>query len=93
MNNWIKEEGLEGSSEAVCTTTESHIVEENACMKPTSNKAVSVETVKKVMGVSWDRVKDSFMFDLATFPKQTLDKSLTKQKLLSTTARFYGPLG
>lgn len=65
----MKEEGLEGSSEAVCTTTESNNVEENACLKPTSNNAVSEETVNEVMGVSCDRVKDSFMFDLTTFSK------------------------
>jgi len=54
---------------------------------------VSEETLVKVMGVPWDRIEDNFKFDLTTFSGQALEGTLTKQKLLSITARFYVPLG
>ena len=58
-----------------------------------SNNAVSEETVVKVMGVQWDRMKDNFAIDLATFSRLALEGTFTKRTLLSSTARFYDPLG
>ena len=56
------------------------------------NNAVNEETLIKVMGVPWDRIEDSLKFDLTTFAGQALEGTLTKRKLLSTTAQFYDPL-
>lgn len=47
----------------------------------------------KVMGVPWNRIEENVKYDLTNFAKQTMDATLTKRKLLSMTARFYGPLG
>ena len=58
-----------------------------------TKSSVLEEDLIKVMGVPWDRIEDSFKFDLATFATQALDGTLTKRKLLSITARFYDPLG
>ena len=58
-----------------------------------TKSSVLEEDLIKVMGVPWDRIKDSFKFDLATFGTQALDGTLTKRKLLSITAQFYDPLG
>ena len=38
-------------------------------------------------------MEDNLNYDLTNFAKQTLDDTLTKRELLSTTARFYDPLG
>ena len=88
-----KEEGLEGSTTAVATGTKSDVTEDNGCPKPTANNGVSEETAIKVMHTLWDRIKDSFIFHLDAFTSQTLDGNLTKRQLLSSTARFYDPLG
>ena len=54
---------------------------------------MSEETVVKVMGVPWDWMEDNFEFDLATFSRLTLEETFTKRTLLSSTARFFDPLG
>ena len=58
-----------------------------------TKSSVLEEDLIKVMGVPWDRIEDSFKFDLATFATQALDGTLTKRKLLSITAQFYDPSG
>ena len=80
------------SFKATLPLTEPNIEEEDWTVSD-SNNTVSEETVVKVMGVQWDRMEDNFEFDLATFSRQALEGTFTKRKLLSSTARFYDPLG
>ena len=90
------EESLSWEPELSCkatpTLTEPNIEEEDWTVS-NSNNNVSEETVVKVMGVQWDRMEDNFEFDLATFSRQALEGTFTKRTLLSSTARFYDPLG
>lgn len=72
----------------VTLTSKSNVVEDGS-----SNNAVNEETLIKVMGVPWDQREDNLKFDLTTFAEQALEGTLTKRKLLSTTAQLYDPLG
>ena len=84
---------LEQFSEITSASTSFDKIEDHDCSKVTSKNATCEETIIKVMGVPWDRIEDSLKYDLNNFAKQTPDDTLTKRKLLSTTARFYDPLG
>ena len=90
------EESLSWEPELSCkatpTLTEPNIEKEDWTVS-NSNNNVSEETVVKVMGVQWDRMQDNFDFDLATFSRLALAATFTKGTLLSSTARFYDPLG
>ena len=90
------EESLSWEPELSCNTTptltEPNTGEEDWTVS-NSNNTVSEETVVKVMVVQWDRMEDNFEFDLATFSRQALEETFTKRTLLSSTARFYDPLG
>ena len=90
------EESLSWEPELSCkatpTLSEPNIEEDDLTVS-NSNNAVSEETVVKVMGVQWDRIKDNFEFVLATFSRLALEGTFTKRTLLSSTARFYDPLG
>ncbi|KAL9975369.1 hypothetical protein ACROYT_G012524 [Oculina patagonica] len=72
----------------VTLASKSNVVEDGS-----SNNTVNEETLIKVMGVPWDRIEDNLKFDLTAFSGQALEGTLTKRKLLSTTAQFYDPLG
>ena len=68
-------------------------IEEQDWTVSNSNITVSEETVVKVMGVQCNRMEDNFEFNLATFSRQALEGTFTKETSLSSTARFYDPLG
>ena len=70
------------------TLTELNIEEEDWTVL-NSSKTVSEESVVKVMGVQWDRMEDNFEFDLAKFPRQALEGTLTKRTLWSSTSRSH----
>ena len=48
---------------------------------------------RKVLGVTWDNVMDTFQMDLAPTAEKLLEPDLTKRGLLSAMAAFYDPLG
>ena len=47
----------------------------------------------KVLGIAWDRKSDSLKFDLRKVVEDVNFDHVTKGTILSTTAKFYDPLG
>ena len=47
----------------------------------------------KVLGIAWDRKSDSLKFDLRKVVEDVNFDHVTKRTVLSTTAKFYDPLG
>ena len=47
----------------------------------------------KVLGIAWDRKSDSLKFDLRKVVEDVNFDYITKRTILSTTAKFYDPLG
>ena len=61
--------------------------------KSTCNAICSEDEVK-VLGIAWDRKNDKFKFNFSNFAQTAASSELvTKQIILSMTARFYDPLG
>ena len=59
-----------------------------------SGKVEGCEEVHKVLGITWDPVKDEFLFDIRPIGRQLLDlKFLTKRTIVGIAAKVYDPLG
>ena len=56
-------------------------------------KSVCSENEIKVLGIPWDKRKDTLKFDLSGIVKDATKEPVTKRILLSAIARFYDPHG
>lgn len=84
----------EAQSQVKRNTFQSHVIEEDeGYSKITLNNAVCTDDEIKVMGVVWDRNSDTLKFKFSDLVNHTKNMPVTKRVILSTTARFYDPLG
>ena len=67
-------------------------VPKDNCTKSHSNIVCREESVK-VLGLTWRLNEDNFEADFSNFVTNALCERVTKRIVLSTTARFYDPLG
>ena len=56
-------------------------------------KPTIFENEIKVLGIPWNKNKDTLKFDLSSIVKDATKEPVTKRILLSTIARFYDPHG
>lgn len=56
-------------------------------------KSGETEGRHKILGVQWDFVQDSFIFDVGDVSHYMADSEPTKRNVVSMTARFFDPLG
>lgn len=56
-------------------------------------KSVCAENEIKVLGIPWNKSRDTLKFDLSNIVKDATKEPVTKRILLSTIARFYDPHG
>ena len=79
-------------SKLVAKNSEIVLEDDETFLKSTSN-AFCTENEIKVLGIPWNHVKDELKFDLSNFSAAAEQENITKRHILSTTARFFGPLG
>jgi len=86
LTDLVKEERVAESSTpelspvVTLAATKSNVIEDGDCLSCTSNNTVSEETLIKVVGVPWDRIKENRKLDLITFPGKALEGTLSKRE-------------
>ncbi len=69
------------------------ISEDDESFAKHASNIVCNEDEAKVLGISWNKTTDKFDFDLSSFVEAAKQEPPTKRTELSTTARFYDPIG
>ncbi|XP_026744319.1 uncharacterized protein LOC113505711 [Trichoplusia ni] len=65
-------------------------IKEDRSIQKVESVEIKMDEVMKILGISWDRERDSFKYTV-TFPPQP--GSVTKRKVISEIARLFDPLG
>ena len=72
----------------------SELCEDDESFAKSTCNAICSEDEVKVLGIAWDRKNDKFKFNFSNFAQAAASSEpVTKRIILSTTARFYDPLG
>ena len=66
---------------------------DNTCFSETISNAICDNDEIKVLGIPWNRNKDNLKYEFSNFVTAAENKSVTKRTVLSTTARFFDPIG
>ena len=89
LDNIEKEERTYKSNQDV-SENENVLSFENA--KQVTTHVIRDNKNLKVLGIPWDKDKDKFLINFASFNEGAVKEKITKRVVISTIARFYDPL-
>ena len=83
------EQSLEDQSTAVNVSEE----DQSYAKGSLGTRSDEMQGRHKILGVQWDLIPDSFVFDIGDVSHYMMDSEPTKRNVVSMTARFFYPLG